>query len=52
MLEQEQVKYVFGPFLTNVYKGIEPYAKGFNGRFLLMAINHMEKQSGRSLAVG
>src|SRR5580693_664610 len=36
MLEQEQVKYVFGPFLTNVYKGIEPYAKGFNGRFLLM----------------
>jgi branched-chain amino acid transport system substrate-binding protein len=36
MLEQEHVKYVFGPFLTNVYKGIEPYAKGFNGKFLLM----------------
>ena len=28
MLEQEHVKYVFGPFLTNVYKGIEPYAVG------------------------
>ncbi|MGA9420813.1 MAG: ABC transporter substrate-binding protein, partial [Rhodanobacteraceae bacterium] len=26
MLEQEQVKFVFGPFLTNVYKGIAPYA--------------------------
>lgn len=36
MLEQEQVKFVFGPFLTNVYKGVEPYATGFNGKFLLM----------------
>jgi branched-chain amino acid transport system substrate-binding protein len=36
MLEQEQVKYVFGPFLTNVYKGIEPYAVGENGKFLLI----------------
>lgn len=36
MLEQDHVKYVFGPFLTNVYKGIEPYANGFNGKFLLM----------------
>ena len=36
MLEQEQVKFVFGPFLTNIYKGIEPYAKGFNGKFLLI----------------
>jgi branched-chain amino acid transport system substrate-binding protein len=36
MLEQERVKYVFGPFLTNIYKGIEPYANGANGKFLLM----------------
>src|SRR5919204_1136445 len=36
MLDQEHVKYVFGPFLTNVYKGIEPYANGSNGKFLLM----------------
>jgi branched-chain amino acid transport system substrate-binding protein len=36
MLEQEHVKYVFGPFLTNVYKGVEPYADEFNGKFLLM----------------
>src|SRR5579872_3535316 len=36
MLEQEHVKYVFGPFLTNVYKGIEPYAQGANGKFLLI----------------
>lgn len=36
MLEQEQVKYVFGPFLTNVYKGIAPYTQGANGKFLLI----------------
>jgi branched-chain amino acid transport system substrate-binding protein len=36
MLEQEHVKYIFGPFLTNVYKGIAPYAQGANGKFLLM----------------
>src|SRR6185312_15146978 len=36
MLGQEHVKFVFGPFLTNIYKGIEPYANGFNGKFLLM----------------
>jgi branched-chain amino acid transport system substrate-binding protein len=36
MLEQDKVKFVFGPFLTNVYKGVEPYATGFNGKFLLM----------------
>jgi branched-chain amino acid transport system substrate-binding protein len=36
MLEQDNVKYVLGPFLTNVYKGIEPYATGDNGKFLLM----------------
>ncbi len=36
MLEEEQVRFVFGPFLTNIYKGIEPYATGFGGKFLLI----------------
>ena len=36
LLEQEKVKYVFGPFLTNVYNGIEPYMTQNNGKFLLM----------------
>jgi branched-chain amino acid transport system substrate-binding protein len=36
LLEQEKVKYVFGPFLTNVFNGIEPYATQNNGKFLMM----------------
>jgi branched-chain amino acid transport system substrate-binding protein len=36
MLDQEHVRYVFGPFLTNIYKGIAPYAQGDNGKFLLI----------------
>ena len=36
MLEQQHIHYVFGPFLTNVYKGVEPYANSFNGKFLMM----------------
>ncbi|HLI10286.1 MAG TPA: ABC transporter substrate-binding protein [Alphaproteobacteria bacterium] len=36
LLEQEHVKYVFGPFLTNVYKGIEAYANAHDGQFLMM----------------
>src|SRR5690348_9967308 len=36
MLDREHVKYVLGPFLTNVYKGIEPYANEHNGQFLMM----------------
>ena len=36
MLEEEEVKFVFGPFLTNVFKGIEGYAKPQDGKFLLM----------------
>ena len=36
MLEEDKIKYVFGPFLTNVFKGIEGYAKPHNGEFLLM----------------
>jgi branched-chain amino acid transport system substrate-binding protein len=36
LLEQEKVKYVFGPFLTNVFNGIDPYATQNNGKFLMM----------------
>ncbi len=36
LLEQEHVRYVFGPFLSNVFNGIEPYATQKNGKFLLM----------------
>jgi branched-chain amino acid transport system substrate-binding protein len=36
LLEQDKVKYVFGPFLTNVFNGIEPLATQYNGKFLLM----------------
>lgn len=36
MLEDDKVKFVFGPFLTNVFKGIEGYARQHNGQFLLM----------------
>src|SRR5260370_19117809 len=34
--ETDGVKFVFGPFLSNVFVTIEPYAKQFNGKFLLM----------------
>ena len=36
LLERDKVKFVFGPFLTNVYNGIEPYMTQNNGKFLLM----------------
>src|SRR6185437_1334635 len=36
MLETDGVRFVFGPFLSNVFVTIEPYAKQFNGKFLLM----------------
>ncbi|MGH8850407.1 MAG: ABC transporter substrate-binding protein [Casimicrobiaceae bacterium] len=36
LLEEDKVKYVFGPFLTNVFKGIEGYARQHDGTFLLM----------------
>lgn len=36
MLEQDKIKFVFGPFLTNVFNGIEPLATQNNGKFLLM----------------
>ena len=36
MVEQQHVHYVFGPFLTNVFNGIEPYATQQNGKILMM----------------
>jgi branched-chain amino acid transport system substrate-binding protein len=36
LLEQQKVRYVFGPFLTNVFNGIEPYATQNNGKFLML----------------
>jgi branched-chain amino acid transport system substrate-binding protein len=36
LLEQDKVKYVFGPFLTNVFNGVEPLATQNNGKFLMM----------------
>ncbi len=36
MLEEDKIRFVFGPFLTNVFKGIEGYARQHNGQFLLM----------------
>ena len=37
LLEQEKVKYVFGPFLSNVFLTVEPYARLHEGKFLLLA---------------
>ncbi len=36
LLENQKVKYVFGPFLTNVFNGVEPYANQNDGKFLMM----------------
>lgn len=36
MLEQDKIKYVFGPFLTNVFNGIQPLAEQYDHKFLLM----------------
>ena len=36
LLEQDKVKFVFGPFLSNVFVTVFPYAKQFNGKFLMM----------------
>jgi branched-chain amino acid transport system substrate-binding protein len=36
MLGQDHVKYILGPFLTNIYKGVEPYANEHDGQFLMM----------------
>jgi branched-chain amino acid transport system substrate-binding protein len=36
LLEQEKARFIFGPFLSNVFVTVLPYAKQFNGKFLLM----------------
>ncbi|MBV9859150.1 MAG: ABC transporter substrate-binding protein [Alphaproteobacteria bacterium] len=36
LLEEEKVKFVFGPFLSNVFATIEPYAAQFDGKILMM----------------
>ena len=36
MLGEDNVKYIFGPYLTNVFNAVAPYAQQFNGKFLLM----------------
>jgi branched-chain amino acid transport system substrate-binding protein len=36
LLEQDQARFVYGPFLSNVFVTVLPYAKQFNGKFLLM----------------
>ena len=36
MVEEDKTRFVFGPFLTNVFKGIEGYAKQHSNEFLLM----------------
>jgi branched-chain amino acid transport system substrate-binding protein len=36
MVDQEKVRYVFGPFLTNVFNGIGPYVTQNPDKFLLM----------------
>jgi branched-chain amino acid transport system substrate-binding protein len=36
MLEVEKIRYVFGPYLTNVFNAVAPYAQQYNGNLLLM----------------
>jgi len=36
LLEQQKARYIFGPFLTNVFNGLEPYATQNNGKFLML----------------
>ena len=36
LLEQDKVRFVFGPFLSNVFVTTFPYAKQFNGKFLML----------------
>ena len=35
LLEVEGAKFVFGPFLSNVFLTVRPYAQQFNGKFLM-----------------
>src|SRR5947207_3804657 len=36
LLEQDKARFVFGPFLSNVFVTVEPYDKQFNGKLLMM----------------
>jgi branched-chain amino acid transport system substrate-binding protein len=36
LLELDKVKFVFGPFLSNVFVTLFPYAKQFNNKFLML----------------
>ncbi len=36
LVESEGVKFIFGPFLSNVFVTVEPYARQFNGKILMM----------------
>ena len=36
MLGEDKIKYIFGPYLTNVFNAVAPYGQQFNGQFLLM----------------
>ena len=36
MLGEDNVKYIFGPYLTNVFNAVAPYAQQSNGKVLLM----------------
>lgn len=36
LLEQDKAKFVLGPFLSNVFVTVFPYAKQFNGKFLML----------------
>src|SRR2546425_9999665 len=35
LIEIDKVKYVFGPFLSNVFLAVRPYAVEFNGKILM-----------------
>src|SRR2546427_12811631 len=35
LVEVDQAKYIFGPFLSNVFLAVRPYAAEFNGKILM-----------------
>src|SRR5438046_5003852 len=35
LVEVDQAKYIFGPFLSNVFLAVRPYAAEFNGKLLM-----------------
>ena len=50
LVEQYKVKYIFGPFLTNVFNGIEPYLTQNNGKILVVAPLRRMHSSARRIA--